>query len=83
MCKQREDIWRQRSGNAQTMEKKEAVIINCSEMRTEGTSRSSAEMSLTCHLSLAHVDDGEQEKSTPCNLVPALEFSLKTYLLCL
>ena len=29
------------------MEKKEAVIINCSEMRTEGTSRSSAEMSLT------------------------------------
>ena len=32
------------SGNAQTMEKKEAVIINCSEMRTEGTSRSSAGM---------------------------------------
>ena len=42
--KQRVDIWRQRSGNAQTMEKKEAVIIDCSEMRTEGTSRSSVGM---------------------------------------
>ena len=44
MCKQREDIWRQSSGNAQPMIKKEAVIINCSEMRTEGTSRPSAGM---------------------------------------
>ena len=31
-------------GNAQTMEKKEAVIIHGSEMRTEGTSQSSAGM---------------------------------------
>ena len=75
MCKQREDIWRQRSGNAQTMEKKEAVIINCSEMRTEGTSRSSAGM--FPRLPAAHTDP---KKLSPCNLVPALEFSLMTYL---
>ena len=31
--------------SAQTIEKKEAVMVNCSEMRTEGTSRSSAAMS--------------------------------------
>ena len=54
MCKQREDIWRQRSGNAQTMIKKEAVIINCSEMRTEGTSRPSAGMSPPLHLCNSH-----------------------------
>ena len=34
---------------AQTPEKKEAVIINCSEMRTKGTSRSSAGMSPRPH----------------------------------
>ena len=76
MCKQREDIWRQRSGNAQTMEKKEAVIINCSEMRTEGTSRSSAGM-LSPACPPAHTDP---KKLSPCNLVPALEFSLMEYL---
>ena len=54
MCKQREDIWRQRSGNAQTMIKKEAVIINCSEMRTEGTSRPSAGMFPPLHLCNSH-----------------------------
>jgi hypothetical protein len=54
VCKQREDIWRQRSGNAQTMIKKEAVIINCSEMRTEGTSRPSAGMFPPLHLSNSH-----------------------------
>ena len=50
MCKQWEDIWRQRSRNAQTMKKKEAVIINCSEMRTEGTSRPSVGMFPACLL---------------------------------
>jgi hypothetical protein len=54
VCKQREDIWRQRSGNAQTMIKKEAVIINCSEMRTEGTSRPSAGMFPPLHLCNSH-----------------------------
>ena len=44
MCKQREDIWRQRSGNAQTTEKKETMMIKCNEMRTEGTLRPSAGM---------------------------------------
>ena len=34
MCKQREDTWRQRSRNAQTT----AMMISCSEVRTEGTS---------------------------------------------
>ena len=60
--------------SAQTMEKKEAMIINCSEMRTEGTSRSSAGMFPACPLA-----DGSKFFS-PCNLVPALEFSLMTYL---
>ena len=54
--------------NAQTMEKKEAVIINRSEMRTEGTSRSSA--------------DGSKEIES-LQSVPALDFSFMTYLLCL
>ena len=70
MCKQRENIWRQRSGNAQTMTKKEAVIIICSEMRTEGTSGPSAGM---------FPADGSIFLS-PCNLVQALEFSLMAYL---
>ena len=72
VCKQREDIWRQRSGNAQKLEKKEAVIIKCSEMRTEGRSRSSAGMFARPHT--------DPKGLSPCNLVPALEFSLMTYL---
>ena len=59
--------------SAQTMEKKEALIINCSEMRTEGTSRSSAGM----FPPPAHTDP---KKSSPCNIMPALGFSLMTHL---
>ena len=34
VCQQREDLWRQRSGDAHTTEKKVTVVISCSEMRT-------------------------------------------------
>ena len=34
VCIQREELWRQRSGDAQTTAKKEIVMISCSEMRT-------------------------------------------------
>ena len=78
MCKQQEDIWRQRSGNSQTMEKKEAGIINCSEMRTEGTSRPSAACSPPCCLLTA---DGSK-KIESLQSVPALDFSFMTYLFC-
>ena len=60
------------------MEKKEAVIINCSEVRTEGTSRPSVGM---FPLFLPAADGGK--KLSPLQPVPALDFTLLTYLLCL
>ena len=68
MCKQRENIWRQRSGNAQTMEKKETVIINYDEMRTDGTSRLLAACSPPA--------DGSKSFES-LQSVPALDFSLR------
>ena len=34
VCKQRQDLWGQRSGNAQTAGMKETVMLSCREMRT-------------------------------------------------
>ena len=54
--------------------KKETVMISCSEMRTEGTSRPSAGMFPCGRM---------RQKMSPLQSVPALDFSLMTYLLCL
>ena len=71
VCKQRQDLWGQRSGSAQTAGMKETVMLSCREMRTVASSvRQVITRSLT----------GRQKEGSHC-LCAAHELSLTSYLL--